>query len=795
MLERTTIDFTDAVDNGWLDSVDVIAPAADPYGDSGGFDYDIIPPGDRAGFEYDIIPPSDGGALDYDIIIPDGDDLQSDSAEVLGPASGGSEAIGAVSAAVGGAVGGAVAGGGAALAQGARSAVRRKPKWYEKAPGQTDTKALPDGVQYNKSAGIYRWTAYDTNGKAVERVSVRPPTPRQLARSRQNFNRSRGLLGKGIGARSQPLDVKEKPASQPEHYVGRTDVQKTWDGKGQPPEGQQNQSPLTIPTPAEPSQPSPTQSSSPTPSQSPPTPSQSPQPAPQPTQGKPTEEPTAAPAAESKKPPISIRSLEDQMPLVDSPQYLTLYKNQIPENLIDTKPRRQLPRRADLGAEGTRTTAQGVANPAETHEFKWRVAELANIQPSHQHSTMQPTQGYPEELQPRDRDRATAGAQVDAIAANLNPDMLLSDQHMLDAGAPIVGRDARVESGSGRMMALQKAQAVYPDKYKAYTDKLQDPQFLSTIGVSPDDVSKIQNPVLVRERQGDMSMDARKQFAADANRPRAMASSPTETAMQHADAFNPSTLARISIPDNAATDAVLLHADNKELANQFLGSYSPNELASISDAKGNLSKGGLDAMREALFANVYGQTTAGKNLARELQENIDEDIVRVGNALTMSLPRVARAEALVRTGQRDPNDSIAEDIAVAVQTMRRLKRQGISVENYLRSYTQQNDNMTPTRKRLLTYFDQNRNSQRKMADFIADYANFVANKAHKDQGGFGGLTASNETKEQWLERRVALPQNTPPAGQDMTFRARDEHRRASDMAAAAIGKQRRQGMR
>ena len=436
----------------------------------------------------------------------------------------------------------------------------------------------------------------------------------------------------------------------------------------------------------------------------------------------------------------------------------------------------------DIGHRGSRTTAQGTTNPDKTYEFNWRVADVDSIVPSHHYATMQPNPQYPADLQPRGRDRMASEQQVKTIARQLNPDMLLNDTHMLDFGAPIIGPDGMVESGSGRAMAIQRAKAMHPDRYRAYVDKLRDPETLGRIGFKPENIEGVENPILVRERVGDLPTPERIAFAREANAPRAMTSSVTEGAMQHADAFDANQLSRIEIPDTATTEGVLLHSANRDIADRFLRSYSPNEIAQLSDTKGNLSKSGLDALRDGLFANVYGRSDAGKNLNRELQENIDEDIVRVGNALKASLPRIARAEALVRSGKCDRDDSIAEDIAVAVQTMRRLKRQGMPVENYLRSYNAMDDNMTPDRKRLLVFLDANRNSARKMTDLLNEYADMIYRKPHVRQSGLMAGMIPSQTKSEFLEERIPMPSGSPPLSQDMSFKPPD------------MGKRRRQGL-
>jgi hypothetical protein len=100
-----------------------------------------------------------------------------------------------------------------------------------------------------------------------------------------------------------------------------------------------------------------------------------------------------------------------------------------------------------------KTFALGI-NGVTRYEFEYRIVELKNLIVSHDPFTFVPNPKYPQELQPRLRERSATQLQVKSIAANLEPDALLIDYKSIDRGAPIVGDDLVVESGNGRVMAL-----------------------------------------------------------------------------------------------------------------------------------------------------------------------------------------------------------------------------------------------------------------------------------------------------------------------------------------------------
>ncbi len=91
------------------------------------------------------------------------------------------------------------------------------------------------------------------------------------------------------------------------------------------------------------------------------------------------------------------------------------------------------------------------------YEFRLQLVESAVLIVSNDPFTFVANPDFPRELQPRLRDRASLRLQVETLAANLNADLLLTDFHSLDRGAPIIGPDMAVESGNGRAMAILRA--------------------------------------------------------------------------------------------------------------------------------------------------------------------------------------------------------------------------------------------------------------------------------------------------------------------------------------------------
>lgn len=130
-------------------------------------------------------------------------------------------------------------------------------------------------------------------------------------------------------------------------------------------------------------------------------------------------------------------------------------------------------------------------------------------------------EGYPQELQPRQRGaRAASSAQVARLAATLDPERLGFSVEA-ELGAPVVSPDLEVESGNGRVMAIRRAFSDYPERAAAYREFIKAQGF---------DIEGMRAPVLVRRRKTEMSEAERRQFTVDANKSTTMKLSAAEQA-------------------------------------------------------------------------------------------------------------------------------------------------------------------------------------------------------------------------------------------------------------------------
>ena len=142
----------------------------------------------------------------------------------------------------------------------------------------------------------------------------------------------------------------------------------------------------------------------------------------------------------------------------------------------------------------------GVAKDNEGNEiaFIYKVVDANDLIASH-NTNMYENPVYPSELQPRDRTRIASALQVENIINNLQPEFLGENIKITD-GAPIVGSDGIVESGNGRIIALQKMYETNHPNSEKYINWLRNNA--ETFGIDPYNMPS--NPVLVRERTTDV---------------------------------------------------------------------------------------------------------------------------------------------------------------------------------------------------------------------------------------------------------------------------------------------------
>jgi len=378
------------------------------------------------------------------------------------------------------------------------------------------------------------------------------------------------------------------------------------------------------------------------------------------------------------------------------------------------------------GIKGEVTKAYG-ADPTKKYIFQYEVRELDSLVASNT-PTGAVNPEYPEEMQPRDRTRAASKAQVITMASNLVPDVLITEFHSTDRGAPIIGQDNVVESGNARITALRKAALEYPEKYQEYKTELKERA--AERGLDPGELDKFEKPVLVRTH-----IDAttnRVEFAREANTAAVLGMSITEQSRTDADRLKSSDIINFRTGSGDLGDDIT-RRDNRDFVRSFMSKTPETERAALMGSSGELTEQGSNRIQAAMFTKVYKDP----DLASTHFESTDSNVKNITGGLMGSLGSMARSEELINMGSRSKDLSIVEDITIAANTYKSIKKKpGMTVEMYIdQGQLFSEGEITPTQKKILVELHARSRSKAKVTSLIESWSNVVQQQPHPAQAG------------------------------------------------------------
>jgi hypothetical protein len=286
---------------------------------------------------------------------------------------------------------------------------------------------------------------------------------------------------------------------------------------------------------------------------------------------------------------------------------------------------------------------------------------------------------YPQELQPRDRDRAASEIQIEGIANAPNP-LRLEGSPETSNGSPIVGPDGRtVESGNGRTIGLRRAyQRGTAAEYRAYMEQRYP------------EAAGMKNPVLVRVRR--TNTDAQ-QFAAASNAPTTMAMSATEQAQNESRQIDRDIL-------GLYRGGEVLSAGNRPMVMAFIQRLPKTEQAAMVNAEGGLSAEGARRFQAALFNRAYGDA----RMLASLTENTDDDGMAIIGALTTAAPDMARLQDGITRGEISQDTDIAQAIREATAAFRDIRARGMDLRGHMAQQDAFAEPLSPVAQAILEQF-------------------------------------------------------------------------------------------
>ena len=396
---------------------------------------------------------------------------------------------------------------------------------------------------------------------------------------------------------------------------------------------------------------------------------------------------------------------------------------------------------------GTQTYGYSItnANSGKKYQMRYKVVELSDLQPSNIWfgDQLVINEEYPGDVQARDR--SANQADVWSHAANLNPGLLLDEQRAIDSGAPIVGEgNMFVESGNGRVLSMLKAQQDFPEQWANYQEALRN--IVGDYGIDPAELDSFENPVLVRERLGGDGVE----FAEDANSNRNKVMTASENALTDANKVNMVTLSNLDIQPGEGIDTFTTEK-NAQAAVEWLRSLPEMERARYSTTNRNgdltLTADGKTRFVNALFATLYA-TPESMDIIRSFSETADSNIQAVESALKATLPEMARAEGLIRSGSRAESLSITADVMVSAGLLQEARKAGINIHDYLAQQTIPGmERWTPTQALIAGFMGDAKNNVRMLKDFFNAYGEEVFRAGDPNQLSLFG---ESKTREQMI---------------------------------------------
>ncbi len=279
------------------------------------------------------------------------------------------------------------------------------------------------------------------------------------------------------------------------------------------------------------------------------------------------------------------------------------------------------------------------------------------------------------DLQPRDRSRSASDEPIALIARNLDPRRLMPSPEA-SSGAPVIGPDGMIESGNGRVAALNRAADEHPENFAAYVKAIEDAGFEIPEGM--------QRPVLVAERVTQLDADGRRRFVRESNTSSIGRMSATEQAGMDADYLTQNAF------DAFRAGRPLTSADNTEFVRRVFQAMPQAERAALMTAEGRLNIDGLRRMRQALFARAF----EAEDLLRMLAETEHPAVENLLRMLEDLAPDWAAFRAAVDAGFIRPEFDITDALMDAVRTIAKARidnREGQSVIAALRDRLAQGD--------------------------------------------------------------------------------------------------------
>jgi len=360
----------------------------------------------------------------------------------------------------------------------------------------------------------------------------------------------------------------------------------------------------------------------------------------------------------------------------------------------------------------------------------YEIVDLDDMITSHD-ATGAVNEAYPQELQPRDRSRSASDAQIAEIVNSFAPERVARAE-IATEGAPIITKDGFVAVGNGRAMAIGQVYN-HPEKVQAYQKYLTDKGY---------DINGVAKPVLVRRLALDLDAGQLKALVDDANTAGTMQYSDSENALRDAAKMSGNLLDLLDL------DADIDSAANKRFLNGFFAEVVPtSERNAYLDKDDKITRKGVERVENAIVAKLLPDA----RFLSVLVENPDNNIRKVTRALAKAAPIIIALENDIVAGRISADYSLAQDVAKAVELLKRAKDKNMPVADFLQMQDMFADPIDASTQIMVRLFS-NSASAAEFANKMKNYAHGAEVQGDQMQGSMFGMETLNKT--QLLEREL-----------------------------------------
>lgn len=354
---------------------------------------------------------------------------------------------------------------------------------------------------------------------------------------------------------------------------------------------------------------------------------------------------------------------------------------------------------------------------------------------------------YPTELQPRDRSKTASKLQVMEIANNLDFNRL-GESYLASSGSPIVGSDNVVESGNGRILAIQQAYFDGNASSEEYRRTLL--KNASTFGLDAKALEGYKNPVLIRERTSDVDRVA---FTREANESSVSTMSASEQAKNDAESLTNFIMEQYeggdlrAIKNRPFVQAFMTNVVAASDRNKFLAEKVDRDGMKY----GELSNEGEQRIKNAMFAKAYSDVGL---LTKKAELDDTSNVKNVLNAMEENAVMYAKVKADIEGGYLHNHD-LSENLIAAVKKADELRGQGENVMQYLNQPSFFGNELNDESRALLYFIEENKRNRTNIEDFMKAYVEELEALGNPNEAdlfaGLDGLSNAYITQMQLIE--------------------------------------------